>query len=109
MNAPAIELLTADRKLWPLAGDQFYVTMSLDVGSLPPGARIGIGEKILEVSAVPHTGCGEFSGRFGAAALALVNSDEGRRLRLRGMNAKVVRSGIVRSGDPVQVVAGAGR
>jgi hypothetical protein len=104
MNTEAIALVTNSRDEWPLAGDQLYVTMSLDVDSLPPGTRISIGDAILEASPVPHTGCGKFRARFGAEALALVNSPEGRRLRLRGLNTRVVGPGTIRSGDPVRVV-----
>ena len=56
---------------------------------------------VVEVSAKPHTGCSKFSARFGPEALALVNSDEGKAMRLRGMNVRVIEGGILRTGDPV--------
>ena len=56
---------------------------------------------MIEVTAQPHTGCGKFVERFGADALRFVNSPRGKELRLRGLNAKVVRSGRIRSGDAV--------
>jgi MOSC domain-containing protein YiiM len=59
----------------------------------------------LEVSAQPHTGCAKFRDRFGADALELVNSPEGRRLHLRGINAKVVRGGAIRARDAVRKLA----
>ena len=37
-----------------------------------------------------------------ADAMRFVNSPEGRRLRLRGLNARVVRPGVVRAGDAVR-------
>jgi hypothetical protein len=36
--------------------------------------------------------------------MKFVNSTTGRRLRLRGLNAKVVRAGVVRTGDAVRKV-----
>ena len=47
----------------------------------------------------PHTGCGKFVERFGVDAMKLVNSELGRRLQLRGVNAKVVQPGRIRVGD----------
>ena len=43
----------------------------------------------------PHTGCGKFVERFGVDAMKFVNSPEGRALNLRGINAKVVKGGMV--------------
>ena len=102
MNARCVALLAGDVDRWPLAGDQLYVDLDLGVENLPPGSRLYVGDVLLEVSAKPHTGCAKFSARFGAEALRFVNSAEGRAARLRGMNARVVRGGIVRVGDIVR-------
>ena len=51
-----------------------------------------------------HLGCDKFAARFGADALRWVNSPEGRARRLRGVNARVVKSGDVRLGDAVRKV-----
>ena len=61
-----------------------------------------VGSAVIEVSAIPHLGCGKFSRRFGVRALKLVNSPAGRELNLRGINAKVVQAGIVKPGDRVE-------
>lgn len=87
------------------AGDQLYVDFDLSEDNLPAGARLVVGEAVLEVSAEPHLGCSKFARRFGRDALAFVNSPEGRRLRLRGLNARVVHGATVRVGDPVAVVS----
>ncbi|MCE7882507.1 MAG: MOSC domain-containing protein, partial [Actinobacteria bacterium ATB1] len=58
----------------------------------------------IEVTEQPHRGCAKFRSRFGAAALSFVNSAEGDGLRLRGLNAKVVRDGTVTRGDTVRKV-----
>lgn len=99
MNARVIALIAQDRGRWPLAGDQLFVDLDLTHENLPPGARLEIGTAVIEVSARPHTGCGKFVERFGVDAMKFVNSPLGRRLRLRGLNARVVKGGLVRVGD----------
>lgn len=95
--------LISERDRWPLAGDNLLVDIGLDVESFPVGARIGIGDTVVvEISEIPHTGCAKFSARFGSDALKFINSPEGRRLRLRGVNAKVVSPGTVSVGDAVR-------
>ena len=76
---------------------------SLDISeeNLPAVTRLLVGEAEIQVSAKPHTGCAKFSARFGKDALRLVSSPEGRALRLRGMNARVTKSGTVRVGDRI--------
>jgi hypothetical protein len=104
MNSRAIALIAgADRAGWPLAGDQLYVDLDLSETNLPPGTRLALGTAAVEISDQPHTGCQQFTQRFGLDALRLVNSPEGRRLRLRGVNATVVDGGTVRVGDAVAV------
>jgi hypothetical protein len=104
MNSRVIALLAQDKARWPLAGDQLYVDLDLSAENLPPGSRLEIGSCVVEVTAVPHTGCDKFKERFGVDALKLVNSALGRQLHLRGINAKVVRGGVIRVGDCVKKV-----
>jgi MOSC domain-containing protein YiiM len=99
MNARAIALFAQARERWSLAGDQLYIDLDLTDASLPPGSRLQLGEAVIEVSAVPHTGCDKFAARFGRDVARFVNSAEGRRLHLRGINARVVRPGVIRVGD----------
>ena len=99
MNARVAALVAGSRERWPLAGDQLYVDLDLSHDNLPPGTRLTVGEAVVEVTALPHTGCRKFSARFGADAIRFVNSKQGRRLNLRGINARVVESGIIRVGD----------
>ena len=99
MNARAIALIAQDRARWPLAGDQLYIDLDLAHDNLPPGSRLEIGSAVIEVSAEPHTGCGQFVKRFGVEAMKFVNSPLGRQLHLRGINARVIRAGAVRVGD----------
>jgi hypothetical protein len=106
MNARAIALLAQGEERWPLAGDQLFIDLDLSAGNLPPGTRLAIGSAIIEVTDEPHTGCGKFASRFGVDAVKFVNSPTGRQLRLRGLNARVVQPGVVRTGDIVKKVAG---
>lgn len=101
MNARCIALIAGEVDRWPLAGDQIYVDMNISIENLPAGTRLWVGSVLLEVSAKPHTGCSKFSSRFGDEALAFVNSDEGKAMRLRGMNMRVVEGGTVRTGDSI--------
>ena len=103
MSARAAAGIAGDIERWPLAGDQLYVDFDISEENLPAGTRLRVGEAEIEVSAKPHTGCAKFSARFGKDALRLVSSPEGRALRLRGMNASVMKSGTVRVGDRIEV------
>ena len=105
MNARAIALIAGDRDRWPIAGDQLYVDLDLSLDNLPPGTRLQIGDAVLEVSALPHTGCAKFSARFGADSARWINTPTGRALNLRGINARVVSSGQVRRGDAIRKLA----
>jgi hypothetical protein len=89
-----------------LAGDQLHVDLDLSHENLPAGTRLAIGDAVIEVTEQPHTGCATFASRFGAAALRFVNIGAGRDLRLRGLNARVVRPGTIRAGDAVRKLPG---
>ncbi|MGI9602778.1 MAG: MOSC domain-containing protein [Acidimicrobiales bacterium] len=101
MNARTIELLCPDPDRRALAGDQLYIDMDLSDANLPPGTRLNIGTAVIEVTAQPHTGCKKFGERFGLDAARWVNSEAGKELHLRGINAKVVQSGSISAGDTV--------
>lgn len=102
MNARVIALIARDAERWPLAGDQLYVDLDLSPDNLPAGTRLALGSAVIEVTDQAHTGCAKFSARFGSDAIRFVNSSHGRALRLRGLNARVVEPGRVRSGDPIR-------
>jgi hypothetical protein len=99
MNARVTALVAQDKERWPLAGDQLYIDMDLSKENLPAGSRFTLGSAVLEVSALPHTGCHKFVSRFGLDAMKFVNSRIGKELCLRGINAKVVQAGVVKTGD----------
>ena len=102
MNARSAAMIAGERERWPLAGDQLYVDLDLSAANLPPGTRLAIGDAVIEVTDLPHTGCGKFIRRFGIEAQKFVNSKVGRELNLRGINAKVVRGGTIRVGEQIR-------
>lgn len=105
MNARVIDLLARERDRWPLAGDQLYVDLDLSEANLPPGTRLAVGEAVLEITAVPHTGCLKFVERFGQDAMKFVNSPLWQELHLRGIHARVIRPGVVRAGAVLRKIA----
>ena len=106
MNSRAALLVAGDPDRRMLAGDQIYVDLDLSPANLPPGTRLALGSAVIEVTDQPHLGCAKFAARFGTDALRFVNSRVGRQLRLRGLNARVIVTGTVRSGDAVRKLAG---
>jgi hypothetical protein len=105
MGAGVAAAVAGDPTRWALAGDQLYVDLDLSETNLPAGTRLRVGSAVLEVSSKPHTGCAAFASRFGTDALRFVGTPEGRALRLRGMNARVIERGVVRPGDVVERIA----
>jgi MOSC domain-containing protein YiiM len=101
MNSRVISLLARTPERWPLAGDQFFVDLDLSITNLPAGTRLATGSAVLEITAELHAGCAKFSARFGRDALRFVNGPVGRELRLRGVYARVVQAGTLRTGDTI--------
>ena len=102
MNSRVIALVAGSEARWVLAGDQLFVDLDLSKENLPAGTRLAMGSAIVEVTAVPHLGCRKFVTRFGLEAMKFVNSRRGKKLGLRGINAKVVQPGRVSTGDRIQ-------
>lgn len=99
MNSRVIALVAGEKDRWQLAGDQLFIDMDLSAENLPPRTRLALGSAVIEVTDQPHTGCKKFVARFGQDAMTFVNSAVGRRLNLRGINARVVQRGVIRVGD----------
>ena len=102
MNSRVIALIAGEKTRWGLAGDQLYVDFDISAANVPPGTQISIGSAVIEVTNQPHTGCAKFMQRFGIDAVKFVNSSKGLALRLRGINARVVAPGRIRTGDRVR-------
>ena len=105
MNSRVIDLVAQERVHWPLAGDQLFIDLDLSIDNLPPGTRLAIGSGVIEVTEQPHTGCKKFVERFGLEAMKFISSGQGKELRLRGLNARVVQPGEVRVGDVAKIQA----
>jgi hypothetical protein len=103
-NYRVLELLADTDERRALAGDNLCVDLDLSDANLHTGDRLNIGKAILEVTAVPHSGCGKFKERFGEEALAYINSPLGKSLHLRGIYARVVKDGVVCVGDSIAKV-----
>lgn len=84
---------------------ELYVDLDLSHANLPVGTRLAVGTTVIEVTDQVHRGCRKLTDRFGLDAFRLVNSVDGRRLRLRGLNARVVVGGVVRVGDAMTRLA----
>jgi hypothetical protein len=105
MSARCIGLIARERSNWPPAGDNLFVDMDLSPANMPPGQRVAIGSAVVEITPVPHNGCDKFIARYGRDACVFVNTGAGKRLRLRGIYARVVQDGRVSVGDRVRKVA----
>jgi len=104
MNARVIALIAQEESRCELAGDQLYVDLDLSRENLPTGQKLSIGSVVLEITAQPHDGCGKFSQRYGEEATKFVNCPEWQHLRLRGVNAKVVKAGSASVGNRVRKI-----
>lgn len=105
MNTRVLESIEPSSDRWPLAGDTLYTDYCLDTEHLQPGDRLAIGDCIVEITEVPHLGCGKFKDRYGKDALRFVNSPVGKELRARGVYARVVQDAVVNTGDRITKVA----
>ena len=106
VNARVIALVAREESRWGLAGDQLFIDLDLSAENLPSGTQLAVGSAVIEVTARPHAGCHKFAQSFGVDAMKFVNSPLGRQFRLRGINAKVVRRGVIRVGDSVKKTRG---
>ncbi|MFV2103047.1 MOSC domain-containing protein [Micromonospora sp. LOL_024] len=104
INSRFIALIAGpDRDAWALAGDQLYVDLDLSIDAMPAGSRLAIGDRaVIEVTDQPHNGCAKFAARFGRDAHKIVWTEEGQRLRLRGLNARVLVGAPIGTGDTIR-------
>lgn len=97
--------LIANGQSLALFGDNLFVDLDLSTANLPVGSRLRVGGAIVEVTPMPHDGCGKFNARFGNDALRFVNARPTRHLNLRGIYWRVLEAGEIEVGSPVQVLS----
>ena len=97
--------LIANGQLLALFGDNLILELDLSAANLPIGSRVRAGGALLEVTPMPHNGCGKFQTRFGADARTFVSKPELRHRNLRGIYMRVVEDGQMRVNDPVEIIS----
>jgi hypothetical protein len=101
VNSRLSRLVAGERERWALSGDQLYADLDIGDENLPVGTVLRVGTATIEITDVPHTGCKKYAQRFGPDATRFVNSPDGRALRLRGVNTRILAGGVVRVGDAI--------
>ena len=102
MNARVLEAIAGNAEATCLAGDNLVVDLDLSEANLPVGSRLQVGESVvLQITAIPHTGCGKFKKRYGKAAVDFVNGEHGKQHNFRGRYARIVEGGTIAVGDRV--------
>jgi hypothetical protein len=104
MNSRVAELVADGLERRELAGDQLYIDLDLSTENLPAGTRLALGAATIEVTEPPHTGCKKFAARFGRDAVLFVNAGFGKTQNFRGICAKVIQSGDIKTGDVARKV-----
>lgn len=104
MQRDVAELLAGGQPL-ELFGDNVIVDLDLSTANLPIGSRLRAGGVVLEVTPMPHNGCGKFRARFGVEALELTTNPTLRHRNLRGVYMRVVEGGDIAAGDSVTVIS----
>jgi MOSC domain-containing protein YiiM len=104
MRREVAELIANGQPL-SVFGDNLFVDLDLSAANLPAGARLRVGEALVEVTPMPHDGCIKFRGRFGQDALRFVQARATRDQNLRGIYWRVVEPGLVGIGDPIRVIS----
>lgn len=103
MNARYLRFLAGNDDALCLAGDNLIVDLELSDANLPPGSQLAIGDNVvIEISDLPHTGCGKFQSRYGKDAREFTNSERGKALHLRGRYARIITAGSIHVGDPLR-------
>jgi MOSC domain-containing protein YiiM len=101
INSRFLAMVAQSDERMPLAGDQLVVDLDISEANLPAWTKLSIGDAIIEVTDQPHTGCAKFTQRFGLDAQRFANSELGSKMKLRGINARVITPGRIRQGDTI--------
>ena len=104
MNVKVLECVSGGRDKWALAGDQLIVDLDVSAENLPVGQRVRVGDAVVEVTDVPHTGCAKFRQRYGSEGLDYINAEGREDLRLRGVYVKVIEEATVRVEETIEKI-----
>lgn len=104
MNARLLKLIARTEDRMSLAGDNLIVDLDLTEANLSIGQKLAVGEVLIQVTELPHTGCKQFAERYGPDAVRFINAAERKPMRLRGLYARVLKAGTVGVGDTIQKV-----
>jgi len=99
-----VAALIANGQPLTLFGDNLLVDLDVSAANLPFGARLRVGDAVVEMTPKPHNGCSKFSARFGADALRFVGPGAERPLNLRGIYWRVVEAGDAAVGCSISVI-----
>jgi MOSC domain-containing protein YiiM len=87
------------------SGDNLVVELDVSAANLPMGARLRVGEAVVEVTPKPHNGCQKFARRFGEDAVRFVQTPATRHYNLRGIYCRVIVAGEACAGAQIQVLS----
>jgi MOSC domain-containing protein YiiM len=104
MNSRILKMIAGNNDRIGLAGDNLVVDLDLSEANISVGQKLAIGEVLLQITDMPHTGCGKFASRFGQDAVRFINAAERKSLHLRGLYARVLKAGTIRVGDVISKV-----
>ena len=99
-----LDLVWRDRAGTIHPGDTFVCDLDTTEANLPEGQLLQVGTAVLRVSEVWNDGCAKWKVRYGTPAYDWVRAPDHRALRLRGVLCSVEQDGVIRNGDPVQVL-----
>ncbi len=99
-----LDLVWRDRAGTIHPGDTFVCDLDTTEANLPEGQLLQVGTAVLRVSEVWNDGCAKWKVRYGAPAYDWVRAPDHQALRLRGVLCSVEQDGVIRNGDPVQVL-----
>ena len=104
MRREVAELIANGQPL-ALFGDNLFVDLDISAANLPAGSRLRVGGAVVEVTPLPHDGCGKFNARFGNDALRFVNVRPTRNQNLRGIYWRIIEAGEIKVGSTIEVLS----
>jgi MOSC domain-containing protein YiiM len=97
------ELTVLGYEVAPAQLGENVTTRGLDLLALPRGARLHLGDGVIEVTGLRNPCYQIDQFRRGVLAAVIQRRDDGTVVRKAGVMAVVVRGGSVRAGDPIAV------